>query len=215
MNKKILIISLIIVFLIIITTTSVLIINSTSKTKAPGPAPGPAPVPTSKPTPGPGPAPTPGPGPAPTPGPVPTSKPTPGPGPAPNPTPGPVTNPTPVPGKSQTFNIQNHWFGVDDPKRSHLIFTKSGTIESITSNLSLSTNTATYGFGTILAYIIATRSKGLIQAGEVKFPPNPYSGINTQIALGEYISVQQGDVLFIGAIETFGQVSGTITVNFI
>ena len=52
MNKKILIISLIIVFLIIITITSVLIINSTSKTKTPAPiTPTPTPTPKSAPAP--------------------------------------------------------------------------------------------------------------------------------------------------------------------
>ena len=53
MNKKVLIISLI-VLIIVITTTSVLIINSTSKTKTPAPitpTPTPTPTPTSAPAP--------------------------------------------------------------------------------------------------------------------------------------------------------------------
>ena len=163
-------------------------------------------MPTSKPNPNPNP--TPGPGPAPGPGP----------GPAPTPGPGPAPTPTPVPGKSQTFNIQDYFFGIFDPDRIRQIFTKSGTIESFTSNLSISTNTETYNVGTKIGFFIIRREvkpTKLIPAGEVNFPPNPYLSINTQIALGEYISVQQGDELFIGGFDTIGQVSGTITVNFI
>jgi hypothetical protein len=176
MNKKILIISLIIVLLIIITIASVLIIKyqSTSKTITPGPAP----------------------------------------------------TPTPVPVKSQTFNIQNYSFGgvTDTTNNSRLIFTKSGTIKSFTSNLSISTNTTTYNFGTNLEYIITSRGENnkppLISAGVVYFPPNPKSSINTQLDIVEKdLSVQQGDELIIGNLlygnATSGTLNGTVTVNFI
>ena len=202
MNKKILIISLIIVFLIIITITSVLIIKSTSKTKTPAPTPVPTPIPTPVPTPIPTPVPTP----------IPTPVPTPIPTPVPTPIPTPV--PTPVPGKSQTFNIQNYyWF--DDPPNSRLIFTKSGTIKSFTGNLSISTTNTEFG---IDIGLLIVRGDDTVYSNYflIYFPPNLFSDENIQLdVVDEDISVQQGDELFIGSIQDSVKVSGTITVNFI